>query len=60
MEIKSKSYLSLLNSRPDICYKCGFTGEIKLDENLEWYCPSCGNRDEKEMQVMRRTCGLTY
>ena len=44
-----------INSRPDICYKCGFTGEIKLDENLEWYCPSCGNRDEKEMQVMRRT-----
>lgn len=46
-----------INSRPDVCYKCGFTGEIKLDENLEWYCPSCGNRDEKNMQVMRRTCG---
>lgn len=46
-----------INSRPDVCYKCGYTGEIKLDENLEWYCPSCGNRDEKNMQVMRRTCG---
>jgi anaerobic ribonucleoside-triphosphate reductase len=46
-----------INTKPDICYSCGYTGEIKLDENLEWYCPSCGNRDEGEMQVMRRTCG---
>lgn len=46
-----------INTKPDVCYKCGYTGEIKLDENLEWYCPSCGNRDENEMQVMRRTCG---
>ena len=46
-----------VNTKPDTCYKCGFTGEIKLDENLEWFCPSCGNRDENEMQVMRRTCG---
>lgn len=46
-----------INTKPDICYKCGYTGEIKLDDNLTWYCPSCGNRDESEMQVMRRTCG---
>lgn len=48
-----------INTKPDICYKCGYTGEIKLDDNLQWYCPSCGNRDQGEMQVMRRTCGLT-
>ncbi|MBO3398416.1 anaerobic ribonucleoside-triphosphate reductase [Clostridium perfringens] len=46
-----------INTKPDICYKCGFTGEILNDENLNWYCPNCGNRDENEMQVMRRTCG---
>lgn len=47
-----------INSRPDVCYKCGFTGEILLDkESLEWHCPNCGNNDMKEMQVMRRTCG---
>lgn len=46
-----------INTKPDICYKCGFTGEILNDEDLNWYCPNCGNRDEKEMQVMRRTCG---
>ena len=46
-----------INTKPDVCYKCGYTGEIKLDEDLTWYCPSCGNKDESEMQVMRRTCG---
>ncbi|HCW53269.1 MAG TPA: anaerobic ribonucleoside-triphosphate reductase [Clostridium sp.] len=46
-----------INTRPDVCYKCGFTGEIQNDDNLHWYCPNCGNRDESEMQVMRRTCG---
>ena len=48
-----------INSRPDVCYECDFHGEMKLDENLEWYCPSCGNRNKKTMQVLRRTCGLT-
>nr|WP_243150595.1 anaerobic ribonucleoside-triphosphate reductase [Clostridium butyricum] len=46
-----------INTKPDLCYKCGYTGEIQNDENLNWYCPNCGNRDESEMQVMRRTCG---
>ncbi|GAA0087034.1 anaerobic ribonucleoside-triphosphate reductase [Clostridium sp. CTA-7] len=46
-----------INTKPDVCYKCGYTGEIKLDDNLKWHCPSCGNKDETEMQVMRRTCG---
>ena len=32
-------------------------GEMKLDDNLEWYCPNCGNRDRKLMNVARRTCG---
>ncbi len=46
-----------INTKPDVCFKCDYSGEIKLDDNLEWYCPSCGNRDKDEMQVMRRTCG---
>ena len=47
-----------INTKPDVCYECGFTGEIQLDkESLTWYCPSCGNKDEDKMQVMRRTCG---
>ena len=46
-----------INTKPDLCYKCGYSGEIQNDDNLHWYCPNCGNRDESEMQVMRRTCG---
>lgn len=46
-----------INTKPDICYKCGFEGEMKLDDDLHWYCPNCNNNDELEMQVMRRTCG---
>ncbi|MEG1311590.1 MAG: anaerobic ribonucleoside-triphosphate reductase [Romboutsia sp.] len=46
-----------INTKPDVCFKCGYEGEIKLDNNLEWYCPNCGNKEKDEMQVMRRTCG---
>ncbi|MDD8048325.1 MAG: anaerobic ribonucleoside-triphosphate reductase [Thomasclavelia sp.] len=46
-----------INTKSDYCQKCGFDGEILLDENGEWYCPNCGNRDHKTMNVCRRTCG---
>ena len=46
-----------LNTKSDYCQKCGFSGEILLDDNLEWYCPQCGNRDHRTLNVARRTCG---
>lgn len=46
-----------LNTKSDYCQKCGYTGEIQIDENLEWYCPECGNRDHNTLNVARRTCG---
>ena len=46
-----------LNTKSDYCQKCGYTGEILLDDNLEWYCPNCGNRDHNLLNVARRTCG---
>ncbi len=46
-----------LNTKSDYCHQCGYTGEILIDENLEWYCPNCGNRDHDKMNVARRTCG---
>lgn len=46
-----------LNTKSDYCQKCGFDGEILLDENLEWYCPNCGNKDHNTLNVARRTCG---
>ena len=46
-----------LNIKSDYCQVCGFDGEIQIDDNMEWYCPSCGNRDQHKMNVARRTCG---
>lgn len=46
-----------LNTKSDYCQKCGFDGEILIDEELEWYCPNCGNRDHDTLNVARRTCG---
>ena len=46
-----------LNGKFDYCQECGFSGEILLDENNEWYCPCCGNRDHNKLNIARRTCG---
>ena len=46
-----------LNTKSDYCQVCGYDGEILIDDNLEWYCPNCGNRDHNTLNVARRTCG---
>ena len=46
-----------LNTKSDYCQECGYDGEILIDENLEWYCPNCGNRNHDTLNVARRTCG---
>lgn len=45
------------NTKSDYCHVCGYDGEIKINENLEWECPNCGNKDHSKMNVTRRTCG---
>ena len=45
------------NTKSDYCMECGFDGEIMIDEDGEWYCPNCKNRDKSKMNVVRRTCG---
>ena len=45
------------NTKSDYCHVCGFDGEIKINENNEWECPNCGNKDHSKMTVVRRTCG---
>lgn len=45
------------NTKSDYCSKCGFDGEITLDENNKWKCPQCGNMDTATMSIVRRTCG---
>lgn len=46
-----------MNTKSDYCHSCGYDGEILIDDNLEWYCPNCNNRDKSKMNVVRRTCG---
>lgn len=46
-----------INTKSDYCQECGYTGEILIDETMNWYCPNCGNRDQTKMNVARRTCG---
>ena len=46
-----------INTKSDYCHVCEYDGEIEIDENLDWYCPNCGNRDKSKMNVVRRTCG---
>ena len=46
-----------LNTKSDYCQVCGYDGEILIDDNMEWYCPNCDNRDQHKMNVARRTCG---
>ena len=45
------------NTKSDYCHVCGFDGEIKVNENNEWECPCCHNKDHSKMNVTRRTCG---
>lgn len=45
------------NTKSDYCHVCGYDGEIKINDNLEWECPQCGNKDHAKMNVTRRTCG---
>ena len=46
-----------LNTKSDYCEICGYDGEIKINDDLEWECPQCGNRDQNNLFVARRTCG---
>lgn len=45
------------NTKTDYCGQCGFQGEIKLNKDLQWECPICGNINRDSMEVVRRTCG---
>ena len=45
------------NTKSDYCHVCGYDGEIIINDNLEWECPNCHNKDKNKMNVTRRTCG---
>ncbi len=45
------------NTKSDYCHVCGYDGEIKVNDNNEWECPQCHNKNHSKMTVTRRTCG---
>lgn len=45
------------NTKSDYCHVCGYDGEITINDDNEWECPQCGNKDHAKMNVTRRTCG---
>lgn len=57
-----------MNTKSDYCMECGYDGEIQIVNEIDektnrptgkliWKCPNCGNTDENQMSVARRTCG---
>lgn len=45
------------NTKSDYCHECGYDGEILVNDNNEWECPQCHNKNHAKMNVTRRTCG---
>ena len=45
------------NTKSDFCHECSYDGEIIINEDGEWECPQCHNKDHSKMNVTRRTCG---
>lgn len=45
-----------INTPSDLCFKCNLAGEFITDK-YGYTCPSCGNDDGEEMNVVRRLCG---
>lgn len=45
------------NTKSDYCHECGYEGEIQVNDDMEWECPQCHNKDHQKMTVIRRTCG---
>ena len=45
------------NTKSDYCHECGFDGEIIVNDDNEWECPNCHNKDHNKLTVVRRTCG---
>lgn len=44
------------NSPIDKCFVCAFQGDFKPSK-FGFECPSCGNKDPKKCDVVKRTCG---
>ena len=46
-----------LNIKSCKCYTCGSEEPQEIDDNLEWYCPKCGERNPTKLRHLYRICG---
>jgi ribonucleoside-triphosphate reductase len=47
-----------MNTISDVCYDCGYIGEIEYNEdNKNYKCPNCNNSNGANMKIQRRSCG---
>lgn len=48
-----------VNSAWDYCKTCHWTGEVKIDEDIDYRycCPKCGEDDPNNIIITRRLCG---
>ena len=50
-------YCELNTTSCDVCYKCGYHGQIELLGDNNFRCPNCGNTNSLLLYVQRRLCG---
>lgn len=50
-------YCEMNTTSCDVCYDCGYHGEIEMLGNNEYRCPNCGNTNSLTLYVQRRLCG---
>lgn len=55
---KTLMYGEFNGTNSDYCSLCGSTDAAQwIEEDEQWECVNCGNRDESSLSVIRRTCG---
>ena len=50
-------YAEINTSNNDVCYSCGFQGEIENIGVNEYKCPQCNNTNRDNMSIVKRVCG---
>ena len=42
------------NTKSDYCHVCGYDGEIIINDDLEWECPQCHNKDQQPYECHKK------
>ncbi len=45
-----------INTTTSYCHECGCT-DLKMEDDLKYHCPQCGNDDFDKMNIAVRVCG---